>query len=62
MLLVLVGGFNCFSLAKDSLLGWEETIGILLNRIEALKAAWGDIRAIEASLRLDSVVDLTTKH
>ena len=62
MLLVSVGSFNCFGLAKNSLLSQEGTIGILLNRIKALRAAWEGIGTIEASLELDSIMDLITKH
>ena len=61
MLLVQVGSFDCFGLAKDSLLGQEKTIGILLDRIGILGATWGDVRAIEAFLELGSVIGLTTK-
>ena len=60
MLLVQVGSFDCFGLAKDSLFGQEKTIGILLDRIEILGATWGDVRAIEAFLELGSVIGLNS--
>jgi len=47
LLLVLVSSFNCFGLAKYSLLSWEGTIIILLNRIGA---AWGN-RGTRSCLR-----------
>ena len=62
MLLVSVCSFKYFGLAKNSLLGQEGTIGILLNRIKALRAVWGGIGTIEAFLELDSLMDLITKH
>ena len=67
MLLVLVGSFDYFSLAKNFLLSWEGTIGILLigillDGIGALGAVWESVGAIEASLGLGSIVGLTTKY
>jgi len=61
LLLVPVGSFDCFGLAKDSLFGQEKTMRILLNRIEVLEAVWGDVGAIKAFLGLGSVMGLTTK-
>ena len=55
LLLVLVGSF---SLAKDSLLSWEGAIGISLDRIGTLGAAWEDVGSLEVFLELGFVVSL----
>ena len=58
LLLVLIGSFDCFSLAKDSLLSWEGAIGISLDRIGIVGAAWEDVGSLEVFLELGFIVSL----